>query len=347
MWCHGVAHLPAAPPRVAATAARRPRAFSSSSLGRFAPRVAPTFLHSSNHHAAAESMVGQQRQRQQQRWQRGATRPAATAAPAPAPADEGSAGGAAMAPVPAGAVGLSLSELWQLLQHDRRRLVACIAVTFVSVATAMLVAPSLGRVVDIISRGSAATPRELGLAVGRLGAVYVVSNTCLAVQVCAPCWWRGRAVDVRCRCTCAAGMPPAAASARPSHVAPALPAASCTRRWPCRWRWARGWRTACAAACLARCCRVTRCSLTKCGRARWLPGWARTWRSCRWVAGWLAGRPAAALPRCWRGVGGPPLGLPLELCWSSPCAPPSPPPRPGRAEHGGQAAGRTRHPQRL
>ncbi|EFN54142.1 hypothetical protein CHLNCDRAFT_36019 [Chlorella variabilis] len=103
-----------------------------------------------------------------------------------------------MAPVPAAAVGLSLSELWQLLQHDRRRLVACIAVTFVSVATAVLVAPSLGRVVDIISRGSAATPRELGLAVGRLGAVYVVSNTCLAVAL-SLALGEGLAHRLRCR----------------------------------------------------------------------------------------------------------------------------------------------------
>lgn len=46
-----------------------------------------------------------------------------------------------------------------------------------------MVAPALGVVVDTISRGTAATPRELATAVGRLGAVYIISNCSLAVQV--------------------------------------------------------------------------------------------------------------------------------------------------------------------
>ena len=46
-----------------------------------------------------------------------------------------------------------------------------------------MVAPALGVVVDTISRGTAATPHELAVAVGRLGAVYIISNCSLAVQV--------------------------------------------------------------------------------------------------------------------------------------------------------------------
>jgi len=50
-----------------------------------------------------------------------------------------------------------------------------------------MVAPALGVVVDTISRGTAATPHELATAVGRLGAVYIISNCSLAVQVGAGC----------------------------------------------------------------------------------------------------------------------------------------------------------------
>lgn len=78
---------------------------------------------------------------------------------------------------------LSLAELWALLRPDRRQLAVCAAFTALSVATAVLVAPSLGRVVDIISKGTAGTPAELATAVGTLGAVYICSNVSLAVQV--------------------------------------------------------------------------------------------------------------------------------------------------------------------
>jgi hypothetical protein len=78
---------------------------------------------------------------------------------------------------------VGVSELWQLLEQDRGRLVTCIAFTALSVATAVLIAPNLGNVVDIISRATAATPEELLRAVGRLGAVYIISNVSLTVQV--------------------------------------------------------------------------------------------------------------------------------------------------------------------
>jgi ABC-type multidrug transport system fused ATPase/permease subunit len=95
---------------------------------------------------------------------------------------------------------LSLSDLWQLLRHDWGQLAACVAFTAFSVACTVLVAPCLGAVVDIISRGTAATPRELALAVGRLGAMYIGSNVSLAVQVAlALALGEGMAHRLRCR----------------------------------------------------------------------------------------------------------------------------------------------------
>lgn len=169
-------------------------------------------------HAAAGAV-----RQQQQRWPwHTIPRAAALAAAAAAAADDpsatqpalidgddaaaaatgGVAASTALAPPPAAAadVGLSLSELWQLLQQDRRRLAACIAFTAVSVASAVLVAPCLGRVVDIISRGTAATPRELAVAVGRLGTVYVIANVGMAVQVALSlALGEGLAHRLRCR----------------------------------------------------------------------------------------------------------------------------------------------------
>lgn len=73
------------------------------------------------------------------------------------------------------------------------------ACTALSVATAVLVAPSLGVVVDCISRGTAATTQELATAVGRLGAVYIVSNVALSAQV-ALSLSLGEALAHRLRC---------------------------------------------------------------------------------------------------------------------------------------------------
>lgn len=84
-------------------------------------------------------------------------------------------------PVPAPPAGLSLTDLWLLLSHNGARLAACVAFTALSVACAVMVPLSLGGAVDIISR-TAATPRELAAAVGKLGAVYITANCSLAVQ---------------------------------------------------------------------------------------------------------------------------------------------------------------------
>ena len=152
---------------------------------------------SSSTHAALR--IPLQRRQQQQRRQTPQLRrcsvaaAAAAAAASPPPAANGAAGSAA---APAAqqqqpqqpqqqqqAASLSLADLWLLLRHDGRRLAACLAATAVSVLCAVTVAPCLGAVVDTISRGTATTPRELALVVGRLGAVYIVSNVCLAIQV--------------------------------------------------------------------------------------------------------------------------------------------------------------------
>ncbi|KAL4429394.1 hypothetical protein ABPG77_005168 [Micractinium sp. CCAP 211/92] len=118
----------------------------------------------------------------------GAAPPAAASGAPPSPA---------AAPQPAS---LSLAELWALLRPDRRQLAVCAAFTALSVATAVLVAPSLGRVVDIISKGTAGTPAELTTAVGCLGAVYICSNVSLAVQVAlALALGEGLAHRLRCR----------------------------------------------------------------------------------------------------------------------------------------------------
>lgn len=167
-----------------------------------------------------------------------------------------------MSPAAASApASLSLAELWALLRPDRRQLAVCAAFTALSVATAVLVAPSLGRVVDIISKGTAGTPAELAAAVGRLGAVYICSNISLAVQV----GWAGRAWPGARNCWRRS----ASSSGHAEHDGRGwlslLPSCFLPRdahRWRWRWHWARAWRTGCAAACLARCCSVTRCSLT-------------------------------------------------------------------------------------
>ena len=66
-----------------------------------------------------------------------------------------------------------------------------------------------------------------------------------------------------------------------THACPHPAAATPPPRWRCRWPWASRWRTACAAACLTRCCTATRCSSTRSRRGRWWRGWARTSRCCR------------------------------------------------------------------
>ncbi|PSC71439.1 serine threonine-phosphatase BSL1 [Micractinium conductrix] len=80
-----------------------------------------------------------------------------------------------------------------------RELLACVLCTAVSVSTAVTVAPALGAVVDIISRGTAATTSELAAAVGRLGGVYIISNITLAAQV-ALALALGEALAHRLRC---------------------------------------------------------------------------------------------------------------------------------------------------
>ncbi|KAL4458596.1 hypothetical protein ABPG75_013461 [Micractinium tetrahymenae] len=121
-----------------------------------------------------------------------AAQPSAASAASPPAAT-----GAPPAPPPAS---LSLAELWALLRPDWRQLAVCAAFTAVSVTTAVLVAPSVGRVVDIISKGTAGTPAELATAVGCLGAVYICSNISLAVQVAlALALGEGLAHRLRCR----------------------------------------------------------------------------------------------------------------------------------------------------
>ena len=147
--------------------------------------------------AAAECwQPQQQRQQQQQRqpWRSsrrpcrppGAAAAAAPAAPSGASSSGASSSDAAPAAPPAAASqggGLQAADLWALLRPDWPQLLACVLCTAVSVSTAVTVAPALGAVVDIISRGTAATTSELAAAVGRLGGVYIISNITLAAQV--------------------------------------------------------------------------------------------------------------------------------------------------------------------
>ncbi|GAB4822030.1 hypothetical protein N2152v2_009076 [Parachlorella kessleri] len=81
------------------------------------------------------------------------------------------------------ATDLKWQDVWRLLSPDWPLLLGCAACAVVSVLCNVFVAPTMGRVVDVIGRGTLTTPRELGMAVGKLGAVYVGSNVALAAQV--------------------------------------------------------------------------------------------------------------------------------------------------------------------
>jgi ABC-type multidrug transport system fused ATPase/permease subunit len=77
---------------------------------------------------------------------------------------------------------LTLRDLWVILRPEWHLIAACAAMTLVSVGAFVCVAPSLGRVIDVISATNS-TPRQLALAVGTLGCVYITSNLSLAAQV--------------------------------------------------------------------------------------------------------------------------------------------------------------------
>ena len=77
---------------------------------------------------------------------------------------------------------LSVGDLWALLKTDARLITMCALATLFSVATSVCVAPCLGRVIDVISTAGS-TNKQLGVAVGTLGAVYLCSNLSLAAQV--------------------------------------------------------------------------------------------------------------------------------------------------------------------
>ena len=77
---------------------------------------------------------------------------------------------------------LSFSDLWALMRPDWRLVGACTLATFISVASAVSVAPALGRVIDVIS-AAGSTGKQLSVAIGTLGAVYLCSNLSLAAQV--------------------------------------------------------------------------------------------------------------------------------------------------------------------
>ena len=105
-----------------------------------------------------------------------------------APSLRTSAAASATAPLPAAqpeapsneevaqiAASLTFVDLWRLMRPDWRLIAACTAATLVSVASFVFVAPCLGRVIDVIS-ASGSTPRQLAIAVGTLGGVYICSN---------------------------------------------------------------------------------------------------------------------------------------------------------------------------
>lgn len=77
---------------------------------------------------------------------------------------------------------LTFADLWALLRPDWRLVAACAAATLISVISAVSVAPALGRVIDVIS-AAGSTGKQLSVAVGTLGAVYLCSNLSLAAQV--------------------------------------------------------------------------------------------------------------------------------------------------------------------
>ena len=95
---------------------------------------------------------------------------------------------------------LTLAEVWALLQPDMPRLIACTVATACSVASFVVVAPCLGGVVDVISRGTAASPAALTRSIGLLTAAYLGSTVGLAAQVwLALALGEGLAHRLRCR----------------------------------------------------------------------------------------------------------------------------------------------------
>lgn len=82
-------------------------------------------------------------------------------------------------------VNLSASEMYDVLmpdQEDRRMLMLCVGINILSVMSYVVVAPCLGKVIDVISAPQS-TYGALAKAVGALALAYIASNTTLAAQV--------------------------------------------------------------------------------------------------------------------------------------------------------------------
>ena len=80
---------------------------------------------------------------------------------------------------------LSYRDMYDVLmpeQEDRRLLMLCVGVNILSVVSYVVVAPCLGRVIDVISAPQS-TYVSLAKAVGALALAYIASNTTLAAQV--------------------------------------------------------------------------------------------------------------------------------------------------------------------
>eukprot|EP00887_Chlorella_sp_A99_P006421 scaffold3.g6421.t1 len=81
------------------------------------------------------------------------------------------------------AASLRLGELWALLRPDRAKLLACAAVTVLSVVGHIAVPPCIGLTVDVISRGTAASASDLWRSIALLGAAYSLSASGMTAQV--------------------------------------------------------------------------------------------------------------------------------------------------------------------
>lgn len=80
---------------------------------------------------------------------------------------------------------LSAREMYDVLmpeQEDRRMFMLCVGINILSVMSYVVVAPCLGKVIDVISAPQS-TYGALAKAVGALALAYIASNTTLAAQV--------------------------------------------------------------------------------------------------------------------------------------------------------------------